>query len=100
MFFVTVICYSLIIIVISEKRKQFGQLKQCKKSNKVAYKGKNDDSCEKIIHSTKNKLEKLLENMVKKATKPLEDEIKELKTKLNEMVEGQNFISDKYDEMF
>ena len=62
------------------------------KSNKASHKGKNDNSSEKIIHSSENELEKLLENMVKKATKPFEAEIKELKTKLNELVEGQNFL--------
>ena len=37
--------------------------------------------------------------MITKATKPLEADIKELKTKLNELIEGQNFISDKHDKM-
>ena len=41
--------------------------------------------------------------MIKKATKPFEAEIKELikelKTKLNELVQGQNFIRDKHDKM-
>ena len=37
--------------------------------------------------------------MITKAIKPLEAEIKELKIKLNELIEGQNFISDKHDKM-
>ena len=69
------------------------------KSNKAALKGKNDNSFERIIDLTENKLEKLVENMITKAIKPLEAEIKELKTKLNRLIEGQNFISDKHDEM-
>ena len=69
------------------------------KPNKAASKSKNDNSSEKIIHSTENELEKLVENMITKATKPLEAEIKELKTKLNELIEDQNFISDKHDKM-
>ena len=67
------------------------------KSNKAALKSKNDNSSEKIIHLTKNELENLVESTIKKASKPLEAEIKELKTKLNELVEGQNFISHKHE---
>ena len=44
-------------------------------------------------------LENLVEIIIKKANKPLEAEIKELKTKLNELVGGQNFISNKQDKM-
>ena len=73
---------------------------KCQKSlNKAALKGKNDNSSEKVIHLTKNELEKLVEITITKATKPSEAKIKELKTKLNELIEGQNFINDKHDKM-
>ena len=59
------------------------------KSNKAALKDKNVNSSEKIIHLTENELKKLVENNITKATKPLKAKIKELKTKLNELIEGQ-----------
>ena len=37
--------------------------------------------------------------MFNKATKPLEAKIKELKTQLDDLVDGQNFISDKHNKM-
>ena len=37
--------------------------------------------------------------MITKVTKPLEAEIRKLETKLNELIEGQNFISDKHNKM-
>ena len=69
------------------------------KLNKAEHKGKNDNSSKKIIHLTENELIKLVKNMLKKATKLLEAEIKELNTKLNELVEGQNFVSDRQGKM-
>ena len=44
-------------------------------------------------------LEKLVENMATKTIKSFETEIKELKIRVNELVEGQNFTSDKHDIM-
>ena len=60
------------------------------KTNKAANKGKNDNSSKNITHFTENEAEKLVKIMVRKATKPLEAQINKLKTKLNELVEGQN----------
>ena len=56
-------------------------------------------SSEKTVQFTQCQLDNLIETMISKATKPLKERIKKLELEAIQLLESQNFISKKHDDL-